>query len=72
MRGAVRIGPVLADGVAGRRGRDDIRFATTQITLALRVAHRGYVLEVGNIVFSERSEALLKNDAIRKAYLGEG
>jgi len=38
---------------------------------ALKISTRGYVLEVGEIVFSDKSENLLKNDNIRKAYLGE-
>lgn len=38
---------------------------------ALKIAHRGYVLEVGEIVYADRSEALLNNDSVRKAYLGE-
>src|SRR5918999_785356 len=38
---------------------------------ALSTAARGYVLETGRIVLSDTSEALLKNDAVRKSYLGE-
>ena len=38
---------------------------------ALKIAHRGYVLEVGEIVHHDKAEALLNNDSIRKAYLGE-
>lgn len=38
---------------------------------ALKIAHRGYVLEVGEITYSDSSEALLNNDAVRKAYLGD-
>lgn len=38
---------------------------------ALKIAHRGYVLEVGEITHSDSSQALLNNDAVRKAYLGE-
>lgn len=38
---------------------------------ALKIANRGYVLEVGEIVLGDQAEALLKNDAVRKAYLGE-
>lgn len=38
---------------------------------ALKIAHRGYVLEVGEITYSDTSQALLNNDAVRKAYLGE-
>ncbi len=39
--------------------------------LALRLAQRGYVLETGRVVLEDRSEALLANADIRKAYLGE-
>ena len=38
--------------------------------MALSIAHRGYVLETGRIVTSGTGEALLEDDAVRKAYLG--
>jgi branched-chain amino acid transport system ATP-binding protein len=38
--------------------------------MALRVAHHGYVLEVGRIVMSERASVLAASDDVRKAYLG--
>lgn len=38
--------------------------------MALRVAHRGYVLETGRIVATSSAEELLKDDAVRRAYLG--
>lgn len=38
---------------------------------ALKIAHRGYVLEVGEVVFEGKSSELLGNENIRKAYLGE-
>jgi len=38
--------------------------------MALRLAHRGYVLETGNIVLSGTAEELMKNPEVRKAYLG--
>ena len=38
---------------------------------ALSISDRGYVLETGKIVLEGRSEDLLNNDAIKKAYLGE-
>jgi len=38
--------------------------------LALSVAHKGYVLETGRIVLSDRADRLLTNDEVRKAYLG--
>jgi branched-chain amino acid transport system ATP-binding protein len=39
--------------------------------MALGIAHRGYVLETGNIVLSGEARAILANDDIKKAYLGE-
>jgi branched-chain amino acid transport system ATP-binding protein len=39
--------------------------------LALRLADRGYVLESGRVVLEDTAEALLGNDDVRKAYLGE-
>ena len=38
---------------------------------ALQVAARGYVLETGNIVKQGSASALLSDDDVRKAYLGE-
>ncbi len=39
---------------------------------ALKLAHRGYVMEVGRIVLEDRAEALLANPQVRDAYLGGG
>ncbi|WP_055481097.1 ABC transporter ATP-binding protein [Sphaerimonospora mesophila] len=38
---------------------------------ALNLADRGYVLETGRIVLEDHGQALLGNDQVRKAYLGE-
>jgi branched-chain amino acid transport system ATP-binding protein len=38
---------------------------------ALQVASRGYVLETGAIVKTGSADALLNDDDVRKAYLGE-
>ncbi len=38
---------------------------------ALKISKRGYVLEVGEITLTDSASALLTNDAVRKAYLGE-
>jgi branched-chain amino acid transport system ATP-binding protein len=38
--------------------------------LALRTATRGYVMETGNIVKSDKAEALLASDDVKRAYLG--
>jgi branched-chain amino acid transport system ATP-binding protein len=40
-------------------------------TVALGIAHRGYVLQNGRIVVHDTAEALLRADHIRRAYLGE-
>jgi branched-chain amino acid transport system ATP-binding protein len=39
--------------------------------IALKYAHRGYVLETGNIVLEGRAGELVANESIKKAYLGE-
>ena len=38
--------------------------------LALQTADRGYVMENGKITLSDKSENLLANEAVKKAYLG--
>ncbi len=38
--------------------------------LALKVAHRGYVMETGQVTFSDTAGNLMANDEVRKAYLG--
>lgn len=39
---------------------------------ALKLANRGYVMEVGNIVLSDSASALLSNKQVQGAYLGGG
>jgi len=38
--------------------------------MALKVAHRGYVMETGRVSMADTAENLLANDEVRKAYLG--
>jgi branched-chain amino acid transport system ATP-binding protein len=38
---------------------------------ALQIAHRGYVIETGQIVLQDTASVLRQNEAVRKAYLGE-
>jgi branched-chain amino acid transport system ATP-binding protein len=38
---------------------------------ALRIAQYGYVLETGKVVLEGPSQDLLKDERVRKAYLGE-
>jgi branched-chain amino acid transport system ATP-binding protein len=57
----------------------EIRRAGTTILLveqnaaqALQLADRGYVLETGELVMSDSAQALLHDERVRAAYLGEG
>ncbi len=38
---------------------------------ALSIAHRGYVLQTGEVVLTGTGESLRQNETVRKAYLGE-
>ncbi len=40
------------------------------VTLALKTAQRGYLMETGEIVATDSAERLLASDTVRKAYLG--
>lgn len=39
--------------------------------MALSIAHRGYVLQTGQIVLADTAEGLLANPQMRRAYLGD-
>jgi len=53
-----------------RENRTTIFLVEQNANLALRVAHRGYVMETGRITLSDSAENLLNNENVRKAYLG--
>jgi branched-chain amino acid transport system ATP-binding protein len=38
--------------------------------MALQIAHRGYVLQTGQIVLSDDAHSLSENEMVQKAYLG--
>jgi branched-chain amino acid transport system ATP-binding protein len=38
--------------------------------MALTIAHRGYVLQTGKVILSDKAAALLENEDVKKAYLG--
>ena len=38
--------------------------------MALEIAHRGYVIQTGEIVLHDSAKALQKNEMVQKAYLG--
>lgn len=39
--------------------------------MALAIAQRGYVMQTGTILLADNAQALMKNEMVRKAYLGE-
>jgi branched-chain amino acid transport system ATP-binding protein len=39
--------------------------------MALRVAHRGYVIQTGRILLQDTAAELLRSDVVRRSYLGE-
>jgi branched-chain amino acid transport system ATP-binding protein len=41
------------------------------VFLALQVAHRGYVLEVGKIILEGDIEQFKDSELVKRAYLGE-
>ncbi len=58
------LGEINRQGVA-------ILLVEQNAAMALRLAQRGYVLETGSIVLSGKTGELLRNDYVRKSYLGQ-
>jgi branched-chain amino acid transport system ATP-binding protein len=70
------LAPALVDQVfdiiqAINRQGTTILVVEQNATVALGIAHRGYVLQNGRIVVTDTAAALLRADHIRRAYLGE-
>jgi branched-chain amino acid transport system ATP-binding protein len=42
------------------------------VSMALSIAHRGYVLQMGEVVLAGSAQELVENPLIQKAYLGAG
>jgi branched-chain amino acid transport system ATP-binding protein len=70
------LSPLLVDAIF-RIIRDINQQGTTILLveqnarMALRVAHRGYVIQTGRIILHDTAQELLKSDLIRKSYLGQ-
>lgn len=56
--------------VVNRENGTTIFLVEQNANLALRVAHRGYVMETGRITMSDTAANLLENEDVRRAYLG--
>jgi len=70
------LSPILVDAIfkivedINRRGTT-ILLVEQNARMALRVAHRGYVIQTGRIVLQDVAAELLRSDLVRKTYLGE-
>ena len=70
------LAPILVDAIfkiirqINKRGTT-ILLVEQNAQLALQYSHRGYVIETGEIVLTDTSAELLKNEQVKKAYLGE-
>ena len=51
-------------------GNAAIKKAEQNPRIALKYAHRGYILDTGNIVLEGSAQDLLQNEEIKKVYLG--
>jgi branched-chain amino acid transport system ATP-binding protein len=52
------------------KSRTTIFLVEQNANLALKVAHRGYVMETGTITMADTADRLLANEDVRRAYLG--
>jgi branched-chain amino acid transport system ATP-binding protein len=70
------LAPVLIEGLMetitelNRRDGTSILIVEQDVQSALEVAARGYVLETGHIVLSGDADSLLRDERVRRAYLG--
>ncbi len=69
------LAPVLVDSVFDaivqiNKEGTTIMLVEQNATMALSVANRGYVLQTGQIIIHDSSEALKQNEMVQKAYLG--
>jgi branched-chain amino acid transport system ATP-binding protein len=53
-----------------RENNTTIFLVEQNANLALKVAHRGYVMETGSVTLTDSAENLLSNELVKKAYLG--
>lgn len=71
------LSPILVDTIfetITRINRDkgtSILLVEQNALMALEVAKRGYVLQTGSVVLEDDAKALIKNEMVRKVYLGE-
>jgi branched-chain amino acid transport system ATP-binding protein len=69
------LAPILVEGIFETIQRINKEGTTVLLVeqnalMALSIAHRGYVLQTGQIVLSDKADKLAKNETVQKAYLG--
>jgi len=69
------LAPILVEGIFDtikeiNKEGTTILLVEQNALMALSVAHRGYVLQTGQIVLSDTATKLAKNKTVQKAYLG--
>ena len=71
------LAPILVEGIFETIERINKEGTTILLVeqnaqMALQIAHRGYVIQTGQIVLSDSAERLRQNTDVQKAYLGIG
>lgn len=70
------LAPILVESIfetvqnINQREGTTILLVEQNALMALQVAHRGYVIQTGEIVLQDEAAALQKNEMVQKAYLG--
>lgn len=69
------LAPILVDGIFDtikeiNKDGTTVLLVEQNASMALGIAHRGYVLQTGQIVLSDKADKLAKNEMVQKAYLG--
>ncbi|MBK8026227.1 MAG: ABC transporter ATP-binding protein [Chloroflexi bacterium] len=71
------LAPVLVEAIfdiilrVNKEAGKTILLVEQNALMALEIAHRGYVLQTGEVVLSDNARSLLGNEQVRKIYLGE-
>ena len=70
------LAPLLVESIFDKiseinRSGTTILLVEQNANVALSIAHRGYVLQTGEIVLADSAENLRHNQMVRQAYLGE-
>ena len=70
------LSPILVETIFGvvkdiNRQGTTVLLVEQNALMALAVAARGYVIQTGEIVLADAAPALMRNEMVRKAYLGE-